>query len=72
MSLSREALASIPDGPFDMPDLMVSLKESGRRVACFEPACYWQDIGRMEDYERASADFAADPARFLGVSYSPL
>ena len=37
-------------------------------MACFEPSCYWQDIGRMEDYERASADFAADPARFLGVS----
>lgn len=71
--LSRECLAHVPvDGSFDMPDLMVSLKEAGRRVECLEPACYWQDIGRMEDYERASADFAADPMRFLAVPYSPL
>ena len=71
--LSRRALEHIPaDRSFDMPDLMSTLKDAGRRVACFEPDCYWQDIGRMEDYERASADFAADPTRFLAVRYSPV
>ena len=28
---------------------------------CYETDCYWQDIGRFEDYEQASADFAKDP-----------
>jgi NDP-sugar pyrophosphorylase family protein len=28
---------------------------------------YWQDIGRFDDYQRASADFVADPRRFLGA-----
>jgi NDP-sugar pyrophosphorylase family protein len=68
--LSREALALIPPGEkFDMPQLMLAVKESGRRVGCYETDCYWQDIGRFDDYQRASADFAADPKRFTHLEY---
>lgn len=64
--LSREAISFIPeDGPFDMPSLMLRLAEAGRTVACHATTCYWQDIGRFDDYQRASEDFTADPSRFL-------
>jgi NDP-sugar pyrophosphorylase family protein len=64
--LSREAVDLIPkDRPFDMPQLMLALKRSGESVQCWDPDCYWQDIGRFDDYQQASADFVADPGRFL-------
>ena len=64
--LSRGSLQYIPEqGKFDMPDLMLTLLRAGKRVHCYRTNCYWQDIGRLDDYDRASADFAADPGRFL-------
>jgi NDP-mannose synthase len=64
--LSPAALALIPEGRrFDMPDLLKSLVGSGKVVCCFRSDCYWQDIGRFDDYQQASADFTADPNRFL-------
>lgn len=64
--LSHDALSFIPpDGKYDIPQLMTALKNAEKKVACYETDCYWQDIGRFEDYERASADFTQDPQRFL-------
>jgi len=68
--LSSESLAFIPnEGKFDIPDLMTALKRAGKRVVCFDTNCYWQDIGRFEDYEQASADFVANPENFLPVNH---
>ena len=65
-ALSRGALAMIaPRGKFDMPQLMQALADNGKQVSCFETDCYWQDIGRFDDYTQASADFASDSKRFL-------
>jgi NDP-sugar pyrophosphorylase family protein len=70
--VSRRCLDLIPEGiRFDMPQLMLAAKESGQTVSCFESDCYWQDIGRFDDYQQASADFAADQSRFTSVQYSP-
>lgn len=64
--LSRRALAAVPAaGRFDMPDLMLALHRSGAGVHCHRTTCYWQDIGRFDDYTRASEDFARAPSRFL-------
>ncbi len=64
--LSRKALELIPRGrKFDMPELMLAIHKSGNRVVGFKTDCYWQDIGRFDDYQRASEDFVADPDRFL-------
>lgn len=64
--LSGRALRHIPPtGRFDMPDLMLALHGAGERVHCFRSRCYWQDIGRFDDYARASEDFLANPTRFL-------
>jgi NDP-sugar pyrophosphorylase family protein len=67
--LSRHCLEFIPAaGRYDMPQLMTAMKDAGKRVVCRRTDCYWQDIGLFDDYERASADFAADPLRFLPAS----
>jgi NDP-sugar pyrophosphorylase family protein len=64
--LSSESLDLIPsDGKFDIPELMTALIRAGKKVMCFDTDCYWQDIGRFEDYEQASADFVANPENFL-------
>jgi NDP-sugar pyrophosphorylase family protein len=64
--LSRNCREFVPEsGKFDMPDLMMAMRRAGKKVVCRRSDCYWQDIGRFDDYQRASADFVADPSRFL-------
>jgi NDP-sugar pyrophosphorylase family protein len=70
--LSRRSLEFIPAaGKFDMPQLLMALHRAGKPVYCVESDCYWQDIGRFDDYEQASADFAAEPGRFLPLRRTP-
>ncbi len=65
--LSKECVAYIPhDRKFDMPDLMLTMKNDGKKVYCYRTDCYWQDIGRFDDYQKASEDFVTEPARYLG------
>ena len=65
--LSKSCLDYIPvDARFDMPELMLALHRDGKPVVCYKTECYWQDIGRFDDYQQASADFVAAPERFLG------
>ncbi len=65
-ALSPDALELIPRGrKFDMPDLMLSLKAAGKKVHCYGTSCYWQDIGRFDDYQRASLDFVEKAEMFL-------
>ena len=64
--LSKKCLDYIPNNQkFDMPDLMLSMKDDGKPVHCFSSDCYWQDIGRVDDFQKAGEDFAADPDKFL-------
>jgi NDP-sugar pyrophosphorylase family protein len=67
-ALDRRAVDLLPEGRCDMPDLMNALNARGMGVRCHVTDAYWQDIGRFEDYQQASADFVADPERFLGVA----
>lgn len=50
---------------FDFPDLVTRLVEDGRRVKVFLSEHIWLDIGRPEDYERASEVFAKMRQQFL-------
>ena len=64
--LSRRCLDFIPHGKkFDMPQLMLAMQQAGKPVYCFKTDCYWQDIGRFDDYNRASDDFVHNAAQFL-------
>jgi NDP-sugar pyrophosphorylase family protein len=64
-ALSRPVVDHVPDARYDMPDLMTTLRESSQPVRCVVTDCYWQDIGRFDDYQQASADFVEDRSRFL-------
>jgi NDP-mannose synthase len=46
-----------PGQYLDFPDLVIKLISAGERVAGYKFAGYWEDLGRPDDYERASLDF---------------
>lgn len=63
--ISSECLSYIPpNDKFDIPQLMTALNTDKKNVVCYQTDCYWQDIGRFEDYEQASADFVKNPKFF--------
>jgi NDP-sugar pyrophosphorylase family protein len=59
-------LEYIPKGEYlDFPDLVNHLVAAGERVCGYVYKGYWEDLGRPDDYERATVDFEKDRARFL-------
>lgn len=53
-----EVLEYIPKGEkFDLPELIKELIKNKKCVKGFVSDNYWLDIGRVEDYEKANADF---------------
>ncbi len=64
--LSKEIRNLIKDGEsIGMPDLLLRLKDSGEKVYCHRSDCYWLDIGRIDDYEKAQEEFEAKKHIFL-------
>jgi NDP-sugar pyrophosphorylase family protein len=64
--LSRACVNLIHDGEsIGMPDLLLRLKKAGEKVYCHRSDCYWLDIGRVEDYEKAQEEFEANKHNFL-------
>jgi NDP-sugar pyrophosphorylase family protein len=54
---SREVLNYIPTGQrFGFDDLMHTLLENKQPIATYPFDGYWQDIGRIDDYEQANSD----------------
>ncbi|MBN1771194.1 MAG: NTP transferase domain-containing protein [Deltaproteobacteria bacterium] len=43
----------------DFPDLVLRLIRAGERVAVFPSDAYWLDIGRPDDYARATEEFSS-------------
>ena len=60
-----------PDRPLQMPDLLETIRASGRPVHCFHEPCYWLDIGRHDDYATANEVFESRRKSFLGEPSSP-
>ncbi len=59
-------LAYIPyNQRLDFPDLVKTMIAAGEKVAAYEFNGYWEDLGRPDDYERASQDFEAMRSKFL-------
>lgn len=57
--LSPVVFDYITDGePLDMPDLLARVQAAGGKVSVFRVSEYWMDIGRIEDLDRARADYA--------------
>jgi NDP-sugar pyrophosphorylase family protein len=55
----ERALAHLPNGPFQFPDLVLALLDAGERVAAYRTDAAWYDIGTLPEYERAQADLEA-------------
>lgn len=49
----------------DFPDLIKRLIAAGERVVGYDFDGYWEDLGRPDDYARASKDFESMRAQFL-------
>jgi NDP-sugar pyrophosphorylase family protein len=53
------------DEYLDLPDLVLKLIAAGEKVSGYIYKGYWEDLGRPDDYERASADFEKMRDQFL-------
>jgi len=63
----KEVLTYIPKGEyFDFPDLIRKLLSQNKKVMRYRFDGYWLDIGRPEDYERATEEFEKHRDEFLG------
>jgi NDP-sugar pyrophosphorylase family protein len=59
-------LEHIPHGQYlDFPDLVKKLIAAGEKVVGYPYTGYWQDLGRPDDYERATQDFEKMRSQFL-------
>jgi dTDP-glucose pyrophosphorylase len=58
--LAPQVLDLVPAGRYlDMPSLFETLINAGHPTAVFPLREYWFDIGRIEDFDQASGEFAA-------------
>lgn len=63
---SPRALRAITRGePLDFPDLALRLIAQGEPVLAYRTDCYWMDIGRRDDYDRAIEEFSSMRSRLL-------
>jgi NDP-sugar pyrophosphorylase family protein len=53
------------DEYLDLPDLVHKLIDAGEKVCSYVFKGYWEDLGRPDDYERASADYEKMQDQFL-------
>lgn len=65
-AVNRRVLEYIPPaGPFGFDQLMLKLLEMSEPVSVKRHDGYWLDIGRPDDYERATIEFEKNRNRFL-------
>ena len=64
--LEPEVIDFIESGEtLSMPDLLLRLRDAGKRVLVYPTKCLWQDIGRPEHYEKARELFQKHASEFL-------
>ena len=65
-AFKKETLDFIPQNQyFDFPDLIKVLLANGKKVLQYPFSGHWLDIGRPEDYERATDEFEKFKLEFL-------
>lgn len=65
-AMSRRVVDYIPEqGHFDLPNLMLALRQGGVPIHCHEMSGEWLDIGRIEDYETACQLFETHREKYL-------
>jgi dTDP-glucose pyrophosphorylase len=59
--LDAKALALVPrDVAYDMPTLFEEMRRSGLGASVFPIREYWLDIGRVDDFNRANAEYSRE------------
>ena len=48
-----------------MPSLILKARDEGKQIECYSGDYYWLDIGRVDDYEKASEIFREKRKEFL-------
>ncbi|OGP75033.1 MAG: nucleoside-diphosphate-sugar pyrophosphorylase [Deltaproteobacteria bacterium RBG_16_49_23] len=61
----------IPGRFLDLPDLMVHLRDDGYPVYCYSEPCFWLDIGREDDYQKANEIFESHMNEFISDGSLP-
>jgi NDP-mannose synthase len=61
----RAIQAIAPGESLDFPDLALRLMNEGEPVLAYTTDCYWMDIGRRDDYDRALEEFPEMRDRLL-------
>jgi dTDP-glucose pyrophosphorylase len=54
--LKKELLALIPEGRYDITELMDEILKQNRLLVTYPITGYWLDIGQLEDYKKAQED----------------
>lgn len=49
-----------------MPELLLRLKDKGRKISCFPTKSIWLDLGRLDDFELSQEVFRKHKKKFLG------
>jgi NDP-mannose synthase len=63
---SKSSISFIGKGEsIGMPDLFLRIKRSGANVYCYKSDCYWLDIGRYDDYEKAQLEYETNLKGFI-------
>jgi len=62
----KRALAHLPDGPCQFPDLVLRLVDAGEHVAAFRSDASWYDIGTLTEYEKAVEALEAPDSPLAG------
>jgi NDP-sugar pyrophosphorylase family protein len=64
--ISKECVELIKEGEsIGMPDFFSRIMASGEKVYCHKSDCYWLDIGRIDDYEKAQDEFETNKSLFI-------
>ena len=69
-ALEPRAIELIPEGRFDIPDLVLRMLEVGEPVGSYLFDGYWLDIGRHDDYQQALDDYEEVLPKLLPPSAS--
>lgn len=70
-AIAPRALALLPDGRADVPDLVDRLLAAGELVNAYQFDGAWYDIGTLSDHETAALDALERPERYLRDSGTP-
>lgn len=63
---NKEVLEFIPRNErMDLPELIMILKNSGKKVGCYRQDYDWIDIGRVDDYGKATSYFKEKRGEYL-------